>query len=101
MRLDVLLARPDLQRYSAIELKYPTALWAGDANDEHFALKNHGAQDITSYDIVKDVHRVERFVAARKGGTAVFCFSRTTLPIGGRRHTVESQMPMHFERMRV
>ncbi len=67
VRLDVLLARPDLQRHSAIELKYPTALWAGAANGEQFALKNHGAQDITSYDIVKDVNRVEHFVSAREG----------------------------------
>ena len=67
VRLDVLLGRPDLERFTAIELKYPTALWVGVADGEKFALKNHGAQDITGYDIVKDVHRVERFVAGKPG----------------------------------
>jgi hypothetical protein len=67
VRLDLLLSRPDLGRHTAIELKYPTALWSGDVDGEHFALKNHGAQDITSYDIVKDIHRVERFASSRQG----------------------------------
>jgi hypothetical protein len=67
VRLDMLLSRSDRGRHSAIELKYPTALWSGEIDGEQFALKNHGAQDITSYDIVKDVHRVERFVAGKDG----------------------------------
>jgi hypothetical protein len=69
VRPDVLLSRPDLDRHTAIELKYPTALWAGEVDGERFALKNHGAQDITSYDIVKDIHRVERFGTDKHGWT--------------------------------
>ncbi len=65
VRLDLLLGRPDLDRHTAVELKYLTALWTGEVAGEHFALKNHGARDIRSYDVVKDIARVERFVAAR------------------------------------
>ena len=43
-----------------MELKYPTALWVGDVASERFELKNHGAQDILAYDVVKDTVRVER-----------------------------------------
>lgn len=51
----------------AIELKYMTRRWAGSVQGESFALKNHGASDLRGYDVVKDVVRIERFVAARPG----------------------------------
>lgn len=65
VRLDLLLSRLDLDKHTAIELKYLTALWVGVVGGERFALKNQGAQDIRAYDVVKDIGRVERFVAAR------------------------------------
>jgi len=68
VRLDLLLFRPDLQQFSAIELKYLTTAWSGDVGGETFALKSQGAQDIRAYDVVKDIHRVERFV---KGGAGL------------------------------
>lgn len=55
----------------AIELKYMTRLWAGSVRGETYALKNHGASDLGGYDVVKDVVRVERFVAARPGWTGL------------------------------
>jgi hypothetical protein len=67
IRLDVLLSRPDLDAHSVVELKYLTRGWAGEIAGEQFALKNHGAQDIRAYDVVKDIGRVERFVADRPG----------------------------------
>lgn len=51
----------------AIELKYMTRRWAGSENGESFALKYHGASDLRGYDVVKDIARVENFVAARPG----------------------------------
>jgi hypothetical protein len=67
MRLDMLISRPDLDRYLVLELKYLTASWVGDVGGEHFELLNHGAQDIRAYDVVKDVQRVEQFVAGQPG----------------------------------
>jgi hypothetical protein len=65
-RLDLLLARPDLGRWTAIELKYLTAKWAGECAGEEFTLREQGAQDLSTYDVIKDVTRVERFVAGRE-----------------------------------
>lgn len=42
----------------AVDLKYLTALWAGMAADgEEFHLKNQSAQDVISYDCVRDWSR--------------------------------------------
>lgn len=72
VRLDLLLSRPDLGRHAAVELKYLTALWTGTVDGEAFALKNHGAQDIRAYDVVKDIARLERFVEGRVGWNGLF-----------------------------
>lgn len=76
VRLDLLLSRPDLGRHTAGELKYLTAGWTGEVGGERFTLKNHGAQDVRAYDVVKDIERLERFgtcVAAgsEQGGVTV------------------------------
>lgn len=67
VHLDLDFARPDLDRATAIELKYLTRLWTGTVGGERFELKNQGAQDIRAYDIVKDIVRVEKFVASQPG----------------------------------
>jgi hypothetical protein len=72
VRLDLLLSRPDLGRHTAVELKYLTAGWSGEVGGEPFALKNHGAQDVRGYDVVKDIGRLERFVASGLGWNGVF-----------------------------
>lgn len=63
------LAFQDLSsgRSTVIEVKYLTRGWAGTVGDESFELKNHGAQDIRAYDVVKDIKRVEGFIAGRPG----------------------------------
>jgi hypothetical protein len=71
VRLDLLLSRPDLGLHTDVELKYLTAAWVGDIGGEHFALKNHGAQDVRAYDAVKDIGRLERF-ASRQGWNGLF-----------------------------
>jgi hypothetical protein len=72
VRLDLLLSRPDLRRHTAVELKYLTAEWLGEVDGEQFTLKNHGAQDVRAYDVVKDIGRLERFVGGRDGWNGVF-----------------------------
>jgi hypothetical protein len=67
MRLDLLVWRPDLSRYLALELKYLTAAWSGEVNGEQFRLVSQGAQDIRAYDVLKDVQRVERFADGHPG----------------------------------
>jgi len=63
VHLDLDFARPDLGRATAVELKYLTRAWTGVVDGERFELKNHGALNICAYDVVKDVVRVEKFVA--------------------------------------
>lgn len=48
----------------AIELKYLTRLYEGVCDGEQFKLKNQGAQDVRSYDVCKDIGRVEAFCSA-------------------------------------
>ena len=69
VRLDLSLVDPSSRRGAAVELKYMTRLWVGSHDGESFALKNHGASDLRGYDVVKDVERVERFIAARPSWT--------------------------------
>lgn len=69
VRLDLELVEATSGRGVAVELKYITRLWAGSDGRETYALKNHGASDLRCYDVVKDIERVERFVAARPGWT--------------------------------
>jgi len=71
MRLDLLLTSADGQQRSAVELKYLTRLWAGDFAGERFELKDQGAQDVRAHDVVKDIVRVEKFVAAMPGSNGV------------------------------
>ncbi len=74
MRLDLLLTSEDGLRRSAVELKYLTRLWTGEHAGERFELKDQGAQDIRAHDVVKDIVRVEKFVAAMPGSNgAVVC----------------------------
>lgn len=76
VRLDLLLGSEDGSAQTAIEVKYLVRLWHGDVAGERFELKNQGAQDIRAYDLVKDVVRVEQFVAHRPGSNgAVVCLT--------------------------
>ena len=50
-----------------IELKYPTRRLLVEANGERFELRDQAAQDITRYDFVKDLTRIERIVDAHSG----------------------------------
>ncbi|WP_154402273.1 hypothetical protein [Ornithinimicrobium cavernae] len=52
----------------AVEVKYPTDSLRAVLGGEVFDLPRQGAQDITGYDVVKDIYRVEHFV---RSGMAV------------------------------
>lgn len=54
---------------TVIELKYLKAAWVGVVGDEAFALRNSGAHDTVRYDVLKDIARVDRFLASRPGWT--------------------------------
>jgi hypothetical protein len=60
-----LLATIGKERH-AIELKYKTSVFHGVVKGEEFRLRNHAAQDICRYDILKDLARVERVTAEWK-----------------------------------
>lgn len=62
IHLDMLVIDPSDGRRLAVELKYPTAGWDGTVGDENYHLKSDDAQDITSYDFIKDITRLEHIV---------------------------------------
>jgi hypothetical protein len=70
--LDLLFWRTDINRYTAVELKYLTAFWSGQRDGEAFVLRNHGAQDVNGYHIVNDLARLESFCAGRANRNGVF-----------------------------
>lgn len=71
IRLDLLVGLPEGR--TAIELKYLIARFAGTVNGESYDLPNQGADDISRYDFIKDVSRVETFIrnGYADGGWAV------------------------------
>jgi hypothetical protein len=66
--IDILVRQRD--QWYAIELKYLCKRIVTDVAGEVFALKSQGAHDIRRYDVVKDISRMERFVAANDNATA-------------------------------
>ena len=62
IHLDLLVSDPADRTGVAVELKYRTDRWVGDFDGEHFALLGHSARDVSGYDILKDVSRIERMV---------------------------------------
>ena len=64
--LDLLIADPDSNQRTAVEFKYPTAAWEDTQGGEEFSLRHHSATDLISYDILKDIQRLERLVTTRK-----------------------------------
>jgi hypothetical protein len=51
----------------ALELKYFTRALSVNVGDERFELLNHGAQDVSRYDFVRDIERVESVVRGQPG----------------------------------
>lgn len=66
--LDILIRTAD--EVMTIELKYPRQRLACEIDGERFTLKAQEAQDGGRYAVLKDVERMERFVAARPAASA-------------------------------
>jgi len=49
-----------------IELKYKTAKLSGDWEDESFNLRRHSAQDVSRYDFINDIARIETVMDAEE-----------------------------------
>ena len=56
-------------RKYALELKYKKRKLSLIVDDEEFSLRADGAQDISRYDFIKDVVRLERYVSSLAGTT--------------------------------
>lgn len=65
VHLDLLVK--DQAKHIAVELKYKTKKASIFCNDEQFLLRNQGARDLGRYDFLKDISRIERYVAAHLG----------------------------------
>lgn len=57
-----------------VEIKFKTAHFRTRLHEEDYDLKNHGAKDLGSYDVIKDVCRVESFVRAKPGSCGCVVF---------------------------
>lgn len=68
--LDIWVSLP--QQNYAIELKYKTCKTAVEIDGEKFYLRNHSAQDLGSYDVLKDVQRLE-YLASTRVETTGYC----------------------------
>ena len=67
VHLDLAFERPDLESYTAVELKYFTRAWGRPVRGQQYDLKNQSAHDYGRYGVVKDVWRVEKFTRLRPG----------------------------------
>ena len=65
VHLDMLVR--DQSRHIAVELKYKTKKATIACGEERFHLRNQSAQDIGQYDFLKDIMRIEGYVAAHPG----------------------------------
>jgi len=65
VHLDMLVQ--DQSQHIAVELKYKTKKAAIACGEERFHLRNQSAQDIGRYDFLKDIMRIEQYVATHPG----------------------------------
>lgn len=61
VHLDLALEREGF--YTAVELKYLTRRWTGEVGGQRFELTDQSAHDTRRFGVVKDLWRVESFVA--------------------------------------
>jgi hypothetical protein len=84
------------------ELKYKTRNYEARHNDEEFRLQNHGAQDLGRYDFVKDVVRIEEFIASNPRAIG-YCVLLTNderyWKASSRRNNVDALFHLHHGRV--
>ena len=83
----------------AIELKYQTRKLELRQNDEAFALRNQGAEDLGRYDFLLDIQRLESFRSAVDGCAAGYAVLLTNDPLYWEAprtmDTVDAALPLH------
>ncbi len=82
----------------AIELKYGTRLTDVHVGDERYLLANQSAHDITRYDFLKDIIRLERvagWIPGSKGYAVMLTNDRAYWSPGRRDNTVDSAFRIH------
>jgi hypothetical protein len=82
----------------ALELKYPTRAVQTEVGGERYSLTTQGAQDLTRYDFVKDIGRVERVVAHGKAATgyAILLTNDSSFwTLGQRVNTIDAAFRLH------
>ena len=86
----------------AVELKYKTRALEVDTGDEHYSLKDQGAQVIGRYDFLKDVQRLEQVVAGHQNsiGYAILLTNDSAYWQEPRRErTVDANFRLHHGRV--
>ncbi len=86
---------------TAIELKYPTRALTVEERGERFELRDQAAHDITRYDVVKDVARIERIVAGggAEDGVALVLTNDPGYWRESLRETIDRELRLHEGRM--
>ena len=82
----------------ALELKYRTRQLNVEQNGELFALRNQSAQDISRYDFLKDLQRLEQLseISGFTAGFAIFLTNDATYwKPPSRSHTVDAAFRVH------
>jgi hypothetical protein len=84
----------------AIELKYKTAAMTAEVHDELFWLSHHGAPDFGRYDFLKDVMRLERYIASARNsiGYAIMLTNDTSYWSEAGPTTTAAEFSIHHER---
>ena len=84
----------------AIELKYPTRYLDAEWCGERFALRNQAAEDLTRYDFLKDIQRLERVVVENqaKVGIGILLTNDSSYWKQGRANTVDADFRIHESR---
>jgi hypothetical protein len=96
-----LLVRSNGDR-TAIELKYLVRGFHGVVGGEPFELPDQSAQDISRYDVIKDIVRVESFVAdgvAELGRVMVLTNDPAYWQPGRSAETIDAQLRLHEGRV--
>ena len=87
---------------TAIELKYKTCQTSIDHNCEIYALRDQSAQDQGRYDFIKDIERLESFIATTPNahGCAIFIANDRSYWIPPRKpNTIDAQFRIHVGRV--
>jgi hypothetical protein len=101
LHLDLLLVHPVTGDRVAVELKYATRALTADIGGESFQVRDQAAQDLVRHDFVKDVHRIERLIAAGvvNRGWCLFITNDQGYWNPSSRATIDSAFRLHHGRV--